>query len=81
MSIHQMSVGDVIRSGHYPQSHQGQVMPIEWRVLECASGIDEHILSFYSFQIKNVVPQRYNWQGQAILFSIISTAFLPTQLP
>ena len=34
MSIHPLSVGDVIRFGHYPQGSQGQVMPIEWRVLD-----------------------------------------------
>ena len=48
MSINQFSAGDIIRFERYPQGRQGQVMPIEWCVLnvlgERALLLAQHIL-------------------------------------
>lgn len=53
MSIHRVSAGDAICFGRYPQGSQGQIMPIEWRVLDVQGNrallLAQHILDVQPF--------------------------------
>lgn len=62
MILSHLNVGEMIRLGHYPQGANGEIQPIEWKVLttlpDRALVLAEKVLDWQTFHIENA-PTRW----------------------